>query len=152
MDVRRGRSAATFTSSYSRAAPLQTLQADPWGDPMIRTALVATAVSGMAVGGLLLAPGAAAAETITVHELCEDLRPHMKIGVGLTCSTSPSQFVGGTPVVQRAAQYPGAYPVDPANPWSDWVLPGGRASKVVKIGDPRDVMRECRSNPENYCG
>lgn len=79
---------------------------------------------------LAVASAAQAEETITVREICSYdsvLVPVMK-PYGLTCAPTNSFFVPGIAVAVKAAAWPGAYPVDPANPWSDWVLPGGRAS------------------------
>lgn len=94
---------------------------------MLKQFVVCAAFAGLA---LTAAPPAQAAETITVQEICSYdsvLIPVMR-PQGLTCAPTNSFFVPGIAVAVKAAAWPDAYPVDPANSWSDWVLPGGRAS------------------------
>jgi len=98
-------------------------------------------IAWLAVGAGLactLSPTAAASETISVQEICSYFggQPYDKLGQGLVCSTTASTFVAGNPIADAVKiRWPDAYPVDPANIWSDWVLPGGRASAAPpKIG------------------
>lgn len=85
----------------------------------------------VAAAALTPAPTAAAAETITVQEVCSYYggQPYMKLGAGMVCQSGPGIFLVGNPIRNAVTvKWPDAYPVDAANPWSDWVLPGGRAS------------------------
>lgn len=97
------------------------------GRALFNRLVAVVAVLGFALAG---APTASGQETITVHDFCSlsGNQAYMKLGTaGVGCSSSPSVFVTTAPVsVFLPRWFPGAYPVDPANPWSDWVLPNGR--------------------------
>lgn len=96
---------------------------------MIKQLFVGSAVAGIAI---TLAPSAHASETIDVHEICSHFgnQPYLKYN-GMVCATGPSVLVPGNPIANAVrVRWPDAFPADAANPWSDWVLPGGRASAL----------------------
>jgi hypothetical protein len=102
---------------------------------MKRLALAAKMVAGVGLSGatLVLAPIAHADRTVTATQACAEAIPG-SIPVQLTFELScqdPDVWkrqgtLPGTEAMPAlmARVFPGSYRVNPANRWSDWVIPG----------------------------
>lgn len=88
---------------------------------------------------LAVAPSAHASVTVNIAQICAEDAPQLIPMIVfaapyLTCGdpsywrstgTVPGLFIAAPPSIHRvmARLHPEAYPVDPVNPWSDWVIP-----------------------------
>lgn len=100
-----------------------------------------TSTTAIVVAAVALASPAHADSTATVQQICAEagagLVPMVvAASAELTCGdpaywrrtgTIPGLFISAPPPLSQTATrlHQGAYPVDTANPWSDWVIPTG---------------------------
>ncbi|MCV7193766.1 hypothetical protein [Mycolicibacterium brumae] len=114
--------------------------------------VIAAAAAGAA---LALAPLAQADQTVTVQQACGMLQvgtqPYSYGDKHIACVTPEDYEVGEYPKDTQALQnemqsrFPGSHKVDPNDPWSDWVIPGGQGQQghQAQAVDPDQV-----SNPD----
>jgi len=126
---------------------------------MIRLILPATA----AACGLLMMPMAHADTTMTAAEICSRVAPGTgpKINpfsgnASCTNAPVPGLFMAAPSVKGwMADNYVGSYPVDPSNPFSDWVIPDG-AHKAPSDpsfrwkGDLNEEWKTCPPTSPSY--
>lgn len=89
-------------------------------------------MAAVAVAALVLAPAAHADRTLSATQACGEIapgtRPHMLGVTDLVCLT-PEQLSQGTPPGAESLRsamarvFPGSYQLNPADRWSDWVVP-----------------------------
>lgn len=98
-----------------------------------RAALLGMAAAAM-LAPLIAAPAAHADRIVTVHEACNLMRPgtHAYMyGISQMVCVDPEYWkTRGTPFgsptlkMEMGFRFPGAYPVNPPDRWSDWIIPG----------------------------
>ena len=95
--------------------------------------LAGIALAGTALVSLVLAPIAHADRTVTAKEACAEAIPGsipVQLTFELSCQNPDVWRRQGTvpgtePMPALMARvFPGSYRVNPANRWSDWVIPG----------------------------
>ncbi|EHB48676.1 hypothetical protein MycrhDRAFT_5517 [Mycolicibacterium rhodesiae JS60] len=119
-----------------------------------------------AAAALTLAPVANADTTVTVQQICSEAGKNLVpmtvvASPELTCGdpaywnktgTVPGLFIAPPPPLSRTIGrlHQGSYPVDPANPWSDWVVPAG--SQPAPPPAPQPMVACDRINGAIVCG
>lgn len=102
----------------------------------IAKAIIGAAAAAAVPGMLFLGAGAAHADrTVTATQACDQIVPGTKpiqfgvFGTELACvfwgGPNVEYPLGGETLRQAMDRvYPGSFQVNPANPWSDWIIPG----------------------------
>jgi hypothetical protein len=134
----------------------------PTGEQLIIKLLLAA----VAASALVVAPQAHADPTMTVGQICAESAPgYIPMTVvaapELSCGdpnywrstgTVPGLFIAPPPSISRVMDriHPGSYPVDPANPWSDWVVQPGPPRAQVRA--PEVACDEVYPGGPIHCG
>jgi hypothetical protein len=115
-------------------------------------------IGGMALGVILgTAPAAHADTTMTAAQICSDLKPGSfpVIAFGTNrgaCGSGPLEGMVMAPGLIEGfmnSYYYGAFPVDPNNPFSDWIVPAGVTRGTSK---PPEQQHSYACNDAGYCG
>lgn len=98
----------------------------------------ALACAAIASGTLIVAPTARADTTMTAAEICSQAAPGTALKLDpfsqrAVCSNAlvPGLFMTSPAAVASwmDRNFVGSYPIDPNNPFSDWVVPAGAGKK-----------------------